>query len=131
MVSGQLKALLGVLAVAGYQNREKIAEFMRGLNAQQSAEAQEQLQKLQGWEMSHDGQRIRKKWTMKNFVAGMSFLNRVAELAEEEQHHPDLHLSGYRNVEIEIWTHAIAGLSENDFILAAKIDELPAETKSR
>jgi 4a-hydroxytetrahydrobiopterin dehydratase len=102
-----------------------------GVPKYSAPEAQEQLQKLQGWEMSHDGQRIRKKWTMKNFVAAISFFNRVADLAEEEQHHPDLHLVGYRNVEIEIWTHAIAGLSENDFILAAKIDELPVETKGR
>ena len=102
-----------------------------GVPRYSAAEAQEQLQKLQGWEMSHDGQRIRKKWTVKNFVAGINFFTRVADLAEAEQHHPDLHLSGYRNVEIEIWTHAIGGLSENDFILAAKIDELPVETKSR
>ena len=49
----------------------------------------------------------------------------VAELAEDEGHHPDLHLTGYRNVAIELWTHAIGGLSENDFITAAKIDQLP------
>jgi 4a-hydroxytetrahydrobiopterin dehydratase len=54
----------------------------------------------------------------------MQFFHLVAELAEAENHHPDLHLEGYRNVTIEIWTHAIGGLSENDFILAAKIDEL-------
>jgi 4a-hydroxytetrahydrobiopterin dehydratase len=54
----------------------------------------------------------------------MAYLNRVAEIAEDEQHHPDLHLTGYRHVRIEITTHAIGGLSENDFILAAKIDEI-------
>ena len=48
-----------------------------------------------------------------------------ARVAEEEGHHPDLHLEGYRHVWIELSTHAIGGLSENDFILAAKIDELP------
>ena len=55
---------------------------------------------------------------------------KVARLAEEEGHHPDLHLEGYRNVAIEIWTHAIGGLSENDFILAAKIDRLPVKLKT-
>ncbi len=85
-----------------------------------SAEAQ--LAKLSGWKLTHDGKRIRKEWQFKNFVKGMAFLNRVAEVAESEMHHPDLHLEGYRNVWIEIWTHAIGGLSENDFILAAKID---------
>jgi 4a-hydroxytetrahydrobiopterin dehydratase len=87
-------------------------------------EAEEQLKKLSGWKLSEDGQRIRKDWKVKNFVAGMSFFEKVAELAEAEQHHPDLHLWGYKNLWIEIWTHAIGGLSENDFILAAKIDEL-------
>ena len=46
-----------------------------------------------------------------------------AQIAEAEDHHPDLHLAGYRNVTIEMWTHAVGGLTENDFILAAKIDQ--------
>jgi 4a-hydroxytetrahydrobiopterin dehydratase len=54
----------------------------------------------------------------------------VAQLAEDENHHPDLHLESYRKLSIEIWTHAIGGLSENDFILAAKIDQLPIQLKS-
>jgi len=62
---------------------------------------------------------------VKNFVAGVEFFTRVAELAESEGHHPDLHLDGYRHVWIELWTHAVGGLSENDFMLAAKIDRLP------
>ena len=60
-------------------------------------------------------------------MAGLAFFEKVAAVAEEEGHHPDLHLEGYRNVAIELWTHAIGGLSENDFILAAKIDRLPIE----
>jgi 4a-hydroxytetrahydrobiopterin dehydratase len=93
------------------------------------AEAEAQLHKLQGWQLVHEGQRIRKDWVVKNFMAGMDFFNRVAAVAETEGHHPDLHLAGYRNVWIEIWTHAIGGLSENDFILAAKIDSLPIKVK--
>ncbi|HJS06940.1 MAG TPA: 4a-hydroxytetrahydrobiopterin dehydratase [Pirellulales bacterium] len=92
-------------------------------------EAEAQIQKLSGWRIIRSGERIRKEWTVKNFMAGMKFFGNVARLAEEEQHHPDLHLEGYRKVAIEIWTHAIGGLSENDFILAAKIDELPIELK--
>jgi 4a-hydroxytetrahydrobiopterin dehydratase len=88
------------------------------------------LKTVQGWSLSPDGQRIRKEWTSKHFLAAMEFLNRVAFLAEDEGHHPDLHLTGYRNVAIEIWTHAIGGLSENDFILAAKIDRVPIKLKS-
>jgi 4a-hydroxytetrahydrobiopterin dehydratase len=92
-------------------------------------EAKAQLEKLPGWKLTESGQRIRKDWTVKNFMAGMRFFNEVARLAEEDNHHPDIHLAGYRNVWIELWTHAIGGLSENDFILAAKIDQLPVETK--
>jgi 4a-hydroxytetrahydrobiopterin dehydratase len=92
-------------------------------------EAEQQLKKLSGWRLTQDGQRIRKAWTVKNFMAGMNFFNKVAEVAEQDGHHPDLHLEGYRNVSIELWTHAIGGLSENDFILAAKIDQLPVEVK--
>ncbi|MBL7044555.1 MAG: 4a-hydroxytetrahydrobiopterin dehydratase [Pirellulaceae bacterium] len=92
-------------------------------------EAREQLGTLPGWHLTHDGQRIRKNWTVKNFLAGLAFFNRVADVAEEDGHHPDLHIEGYRNVWVELWTHAIGGLSENDFILAAKIDQLPIEAK--
>jgi 4a-hydroxytetrahydrobiopterin dehydratase len=100
-----------------------------GVAALKRAEAEAQLGKLAGWKLAHSGQRIRKEWVVKNFMAGIEFFDRVAELAEEEGHHPDLHLEGYRNVAIEIWTHAIGGLSENDFILAAKIDKLPVKLK--
>lgn len=94
------------------------------------AEAAEQLTKLKGWTITHQSERIRKEWVVKNFMAAMRFFNKVAEVAEAEGHHPDLHIVGYRNVAIEIWTHAIGGLSENDFILAAKIDELPIELRA-
>jgi 4a-hydroxytetrahydrobiopterin dehydratase len=89
-----------------------------------------QLKTLNGWKLTHNGERIRKDWTVKNFMAGMEFFGEVAKLAEADGHHPDLHLEGYRNVWIELWTHAIGGLSENDFILAAKIDQLPIKLKS-
>ncbi|REK08254.1 MAG: 4a-hydroxytetrahydrobiopterin dehydratase [Planctomycetota bacterium] len=93
------------------------------------AEAEAQLKNLSGWRLTHDGERIRKDWVVKNFLAGMDFFGSVAEVAEADGHHPDLHLEGYRNVWIELYTHAIGGLSENDFILAAKIDELPVKLK--
>lgn len=87
------------------------------------------LQTVSGWTVVQNGERIRKEWIVRNFMAGMRFFEEVAKVAEAEGHHPDLHLVGYRSVAIEIWTHAIGGLSENDFILAAKIDELPIELK--
>lgn len=92
-------------------------------------EAAAQLAMLRGWELLSGPDRIRKNWTVKNFLAGMEFFRLVADVAESEGHHPDLHLVGYRNVSIEIWTHAIQGLSLNDFILAARIDQLPVRLR--
>ena len=98
-------------------------------NVETPNEAAGYLKSTPDWKIVHDGERIRREWTVKHFKAGMEFFNAVTELAEAEGHHPDLHLVGYRNVAIEIWTHAIGGLSENDFILAAKIDELDVDLK--
>ena len=81
------------------------------------------------WRRSGDGKRIRREWRVKNFATALDFFRRVGDLAEQEDHHPDLHLTGYRNVAIELSTHAVGGLTENDFIVAAKIDELPVELK--
>ena len=83
-----------------------------------------QLEKLDGWYLTHENKRIRKDWTMKNFLDGLAFFEAVGKVAEEEAHHPDLHLEDYKNASIEIWTHTLGGLSENDFILAAKIDTI-------
>jgi 4a-hydroxytetrahydrobiopterin dehydratase len=88
-------------------------------------EATAMLAGLPGWSLSADGKRLHRSWVVKNFPAGIEFFNKVAALAEEEGHHPDLHLEGYRNVAVDLTTHAIGGLSENDFILAAKINEVP------
>jgi len=96
-----------------------------GVQAYSLDSAREQVKQLGTWELAEDGERIRRRWRTKNFMAGMEFLNKVAELAEAEGHHPDIHLVGYRNVTIELTTHAIGGLSDNDFIIAAKIDRLP------
>jgi len=87
--------------------------------------ARDQLRSLSDWRLTHTGTRIRRDWRMKDFAAGIDFFGKVAELAESEGHHPDLHLESYRHAWIELWTHAIGGLSRGDFILAAKIDRLP------
>ena len=79
------------------------------------------LAQVSGWSLS--GKWITKEFKYKNFVEALKFVNRVADLAEQEGHHPDIHIH-YNLVRFDIWTHAIDGLSENDFILAAKIDAL-------
>ena len=92
-------------------------------------EAEEYLKSLKGWKLNQDGASIRSEYLMKDFQAALDFINQVGVLAEEEDHHPDVHLTGYRKLAIELSTHAINGLSENDFILAAKIDRIPRELK--
>ncbi len=81
------------------------------------------------WELTDLGTKLTRKWVTKGFMPAIEFFQKVAELAEQEGHHPDLCLEGYRHVTIRLWTHAIGGLSENDFILAAKISELPVAEK--
>jgi 4a-hydroxytetrahydrobiopterin dehydratase len=95
------------------------------------AAVQELLTAVPQWRLSGDGKRLRRDWRVKDFATALVFCNRIGEIAEEEDHHPDLHLVGYRNVTIEIWTHAAGGLTENDFILAAKVDTLPVELKAQ
>jgi 4a-hydroxytetrahydrobiopterin dehydratase len=79
------------------------------------------LGQVRGWAEQHG--KLRKALTFPDFREAMTFVNRVAEIAEEEGHHPDFCVH-YNRVDFTIWTHAIDGLSENDFILAAKIDAL-------
>jgi len=86
----------------------------------------ENLAALPDWQLVEGGLLIRRKYKFKDFVSAMSFLQKVGELAEAEGHHPDLHLTGYRHATVELTTHAIGGLSENDFVLAAKIDTIKA-----
>ena len=97
-----------------------------GIDACTLEHSRNQLSLLPNWHMSEDGKWIHRKLVFKNFVQAVSSINKIADLAEAEAHHPDLHLTGYRNLEIAISTHAIDGLSENDFILASKIDALVA-----
>jgi len=93
-----------------------------GVDACSVEQARQQLAALGNWTLSEEGTLISRKITLKNFLQAMELLQKVAVIAEADQHHPDLHLTGYRHVKIELTTHAIGGLSENDFILAAKID---------
>jgi len=83
--------------------------------------ARSYLASLTGWSLA-DGKRISKEFTFKDFARALAFVNRVGAIAEAEGHHPDILLHSWNRVRLEIMTHAIGGLSENDFILAAKIE---------
>lgn len=91
-------------------------------------QAKELSSKLDGWKLL-GSKALRRELVMLDFPAAIEFIHDVAQTAESEGHHPDLHLTDYRNLAIELSTHAIGGLSMNDFILAAKIDALPRKLK--
>lgn len=81
------------------------------------------LQEIKGWEINSKGTEITKTWKFADFVKAMAFVDEVADVAEGEGHHPDIHIS-YNVVTLTLSTHSIGGLSENDFIVAAKVDNL-------
>ena len=87
----------------------EIEKYLRGLSS--------------GWSVL-DGVKIRKEFVFGNFKEALAFVNKMGEIAEGEGHHPDIHLVSYKKVIVELSTHAVGGLSENDFILVAKIDEV-------
>lgn len=80
-------------------------------------------QLAEGWQVSGDNKRLTKDFTFKNYYQTMAFVNAIAWMAHIENHHPDL-LVGYNHCQVNYSTHAIDGLSENDFICGAKVDAL-------
>jgi len=89
------------------------------------------MEQVEGWSLVEDqrenvkklgvGSKIWKEYKFKDFIGSINFINKLAEIAEEEGHHPDIYIF-YNKVKLKLSTHAVDGLSENDFILAAKID---------
>jgi len=85
---------------------------------------EESLKKLKGWSLLREGiHKIRKEFNFEDFSESMKFVNKVADIAESEDHHPDIYIY-YDKVVLELHTHAIKGLHLNDFIVAAKIEAL-------
>jgi 4a-hydroxytetrahydrobiopterin dehydratase len=87
-------------------------------------QVQQYLSLVEGWELVEEGKTIRQTRRFENFRAAIDFVNQVADLAEEEGHHPDILVFSYRYVGLDLSTHSIGGLSDNDFIMAAKINKL-------
>jgi 4a-hydroxytetrahydrobiopterin dehydratase len=85
-------------------------------------EVRKLVEQLDGWQVVSD-HHLQKTYSFKNFREALDFVNRIGELAEEQGHHPDI-CFGWGEAEITIWTHKIDGLTESDFVLAAKIDRL-------
>lgn len=93
-----------------------------GIKPFSESQAQEALTEVPGWKLHHG--KISREFEFKDFKGALKFLNGVGAIAEAEGHHPDLFLHNYKFLRIVLWTHAISGLSQNDFILAAKINAI-------
>jgi 4a-hydroxytetrahydrobiopterin dehydratase len=82
------------------------------------------MEQLPGWELQEN--KLTRRFRFKDFKEAMAFVNKVADLSESEGHHPDIYIS-WNRVRLELTTHAIKGLSENDFIMAAKVSEMMSD----
>lgn len=102
-------------------DQKKCVPCQAGSSKLPMVEAREMLENLASWSLNDDATKLLKSYKFKNFVESIEFVNKIGEIAEAENHHPDIYF-GYGYVNIEIQTHKINGLHENDFILAAKID---------
>jgi 4a-hydroxytetrahydrobiopterin dehydratase len=103
----------------------KCSECAVGAEPIRGEEISRYLAQLDGWEAVNE-HHITKTFRFKNFAQALAYVNRVGQLAEEQGHHPDIYLAWGR-VRVELWTHKVGGLSQSDFIMAAKVDLLPRE----
>ena len=94
-----------------------------GVEPMDANEARDMLGQLNGWELDESGKEISRSFAFKNYYQTIAFVNALAWIAHQEDHHPDLQV-GYNRVQVRFSTHSIGGLSQNDFICAAKIDAL-------
>src|SRR6266496_4058306 len=101
-----------------------------GIPPLEESEARRLLADTPGWRLEENTTRLARRFEFEDFKKAIEFVNRVAEIAEQEGHHPDIAIH-YNQVDLTLWTHKIGGLHENDFILAAKIDKLLEEPKGQ
>jgi 4a-hydroxytetrahydrobiopterin dehydratase len=99
-----------------------------GIPPLSETEARKLAEETPSWAVVEDGKRLVRTVELEDFKAAMEFVNRVADVAEAEGHHPDIAIH-WNKVALVLWTHKIGGLHENDFILAAKIDRLLEEPR--
>jgi 4a-hydroxytetrahydrobiopterin dehydratase len=89
-----------------------------------AGEIAQNLRALEGWAIAGEDTLLFREYTLKDFMEAVCLIDKIAEIAQEQGHHPDLHLTGYKRLRVELTTHAVGGLSENDFIMAARIEEI-------
>ncbi len=93
----------------------------KGIKHFDRVQVKEYLNEITGWSLDKEAKKISKEFKFRDFIGAINFVERVADIAEMEGHHPDIHIH-YNKVLLELSTHSIGGLSENDFIVAAKVD---------
>jgi 4a-hydroxytetrahydrobiopterin dehydratase len=86
------------------------------------------LNNLNSWQLADDKKMIYREFMTKDFMAAVHLINRITEIAQEENHHPNIHLTDFRKLRVELSTHDANGLSESDFIEAERINDLPVES---
>ncbi|MEX2028895.1 MAG: 4a-hydroxytetrahydrobiopterin dehydratase [Candidatus Paceibacterota bacterium] len=101
--------------------KKKCVPCEGGAKPLSKTDAQDYVDEVPGWVLDKDVKKISKEYKFQDFIGAINFVERVADVAEMDGHHPDIHIH-YNKVLLELWTHAIGGLSENDFIVAAKVD---------
>ncbi|MBP9869014.1 4a-hydroxytetrahydrobiopterin dehydratase [Patescibacteria group bacterium] len=110
-------------------HEQKCVPCEGGVPSLQRDEALKLAAEVNGWNLATDAKSISHEYTFKDFNEALGFINAVGALAESEGHHPDIHCA-WNKVKLELSTHAIGGLSNNDFILASKINRLPEVQKA-
>lgn len=83
---------------------------------------------LPTWSTNEDSTRLLRTMKFKNFAKALEYVNRVGQIAEAEQHHPDITIRSYRFVDVSLWTHTLNGVTDNDLIMAVKIDTIPTNS---
>jgi len=87
--------------------------------------ARESLKKLDGWQLTDDHKMIYREFILQDFMTAIDLIDRIALIAQDEKHHPDIHLTQCRNLRVALTTHDVGGLSQKDFTVALKIKDLP------
>ncbi|GAQ77875.1 pterin-4-alpha-carbinolamine dehydratase [Klebsormidium nitens] len=115
-----LRGIVGLSA----RSCQKLGPDTKALSPEEANDLRKQIL---GWKLLEgpSGElRLQREWTLRNFPSGLELFQRISKVAEEQGHHPDLHLTGWNKARVELYSHELGGLSENDFILAAKVEEI-------
>ncbi len=108
--------------------KEQKVSLNRGVEAPSlltANKSRESLKNLDGWQLTDDHKMIYREFILQDFMAAIYLIDRIALIAEDEKHHPDIHLTQYRNLRVGLTTHDVGGLSQKDFTVALKIKDLP------